>query len=1249
MCYLRNVLGAAIGLFLLTPNINAQSAPEILFPDPVYGALLYGLSDNGHWGVSSTPPGSSGFSDFAGATIYDLTTNPVKSVDLSQGEPFCSAFDVTDDGMTVVGSFAQQPAICRQENGVWTWYKLPIPDREISVRNVYTDEMMVYKLNGGEVYNITPDGRYAVGLATSVEYINLEVACMWDLETMELMELPGLGLERSTFSRLSQISADGRYVVGRSGGYFLYDRETQTRKGVRVGQDIYAQGMSTNGNYMAGVTQRNEVPYASFWDVQADKVTVLEDDTYADAVAWTITNDGVPLIARPYLTPYADAYVYHDGFLFSFEEILTQVYGINLANYNIDNTGKPFKVSADGRTIVLIRGVNDSYVLRFNEDIRDAADRIDLFRTWNAFPANGTRMTALKKVDIKFAHPVKINDDAAGQIELLDSKGNTLATPVENNGVAVNGSILSLQFRTLQLEAGEEYSLRIPEGVLGIAGRESSRNSEIIVKYTGRENVPVKPVKISPEDGASVPMLSLNENPIVITFEDMIQLNIQEGDDRPIAGIYIDEETDPVAFANMDIDTNTGNTLVVFPLNTVPLYKGSYYRVEIPDGVVTDLSGNGASEAISLTYTGSYVPQIGDEKYIFHSTCDDYTNFLFYDGDKGTPTSEYEAMGFSAFDTPWIVVREDENSVDMAFGSHSVYTDGRQADDWVVTRQLLIPEGSNAYLAFDSQSYRKSKKDYLKVYIYEHAGLMNTLNSATIEDIRTNGDLVYNQLQETGPTEDYLSGEWTHNTIDLSNYVGKSIYICFVNDNQNQSMVMIDNIEVIKDVKAFVTMRNKTNVVRQDEIPIWGILTISSERAQYDRIDMTLKDSEGKVVSTIHDENLNLTASDYYIFEFTDPLGLEQGTENRFTIEYKLNDDELAYEGLVRNLTFEPVKRVVIEEFTGRDCQYCPGGILTIEHLESLYGEQVIPIALHCYNGSDPKGAYVMGYWQYTGMDAAPQARINRGPVSSPLYQTPSGYINSTAGLPEGSAAKLWKDYVIEELEEAALMEVELEEGESIASSLVYTAKIRSAINLEDQNVRVFGVLLEDGLIDYQVNAYYSTTDPLLGEWGQGGLRGTGRVYYEFNNVARTTWGVSYNGSGMLIPQTIEAGKVYEVKLSVPVPDNVADRNKLKMAVMLIDGNTGRVINATRSDIKGTIGGVGMTADCDVEVSFTGDDLQVNSPEACEVTVFGLAGQTIAYGRGEALFTLPLNGYRGVTIIKAVTAKGSKTFKLMIR
>lgn len=47
-------------------------------------------------------------------------------------------------------------------------------------------------------------------------------------------------------------------------------------------------------------------------------------------------------------------------------------------------------------------------------------------------------------------------------------------------------------------------------------------------------------------------------------------------------------------------------------------------------------------------------------------------------------------------------------------------------------------------------------------------------------------------------------------------------------------------------------------------------------------------------------------------------------------------------------------RRIVIEEFTGQKCQACPAGAREIERLVGVYGDQIIPVAIHAGNFAEP-------------------------------------------------------------------------------------------------------------------------------------------------------------------------------------------------------------------------------------------------------------------------------------------------------
>lgn len=1273
----------------VTATAATANAPTILIPDVEEAQVISGLSDNGRYGVASIQPQSEGFSYTVGAVLYDLTGSQPKPTDLTLGHYAVGAFDVTDDGKTVVGTADLRPAFCVNTGGKWQWEYLPVPNRiiEVEMEDFESDETYTarFQVDAGHVVSVTPDGRYAVGVASCSDYEIVEIPMMWDLTTKSIVPVNSSVLGRDGVdyrqARYLQTSADGRYILCwnafsyNGSDIFIYDRvEEETIHIDKVknadgtwsprvegfgGVEFDGYGgkhMSPDGRYLCGAISDEDGTYAFLFEIPTRKLTVFKDGVNNDVYGWSVTNSGLPLAATPAITPYADALVCYDNFQYPISMVFDNVYGMKMeSTYGIDNTGKPTKVSADGRTIVFVTGKNTSYVARFNEDIEEALKRVNLMADWNVTPRQGTSLTTFPTATFTFTNPIEADPSRYAEVQLLDSKGDAVMTALENGGVKVDGSRLTVSFRVRgALNAGETYTLVIPEGIAWVMGRPADKNARIEVKYVGRADVPVAPKSVSPASGTALPNLDLNDNPIEVTFDTDVRIN-GDRDDRPIAHLYIDDNTTSAASLILDVDLAT-NHLIIYPANTVYLYKGSEYTVKVPAGAVCDLSGNGASEAFQIKYTGSYVPQVGDDQYLFRSTCDNFSNFLVYEGDYGEPTAEYAAMDFTPDTTPWWYVREDTESEDMAFGSHSSYTDGRQADDWLVLRQLNLPANTPSYLNFQSQSYRKAATDRLKVIIYENNESYNQLTPEIIAEIRKNGRVVYDEVQSPGNSEEKLAGEWRDNTVSLEDWAGKSIYICFLNDNAGQSMVMIDNVEVMKEVKAFLTLTTEPTVVKQESAAVKGMLTVVSDLASYKSLSMLLLDGAGKEISRLSASGLNLKKDDLYPFEFPQALPLQEGERNKFTIKYALDQDEMEYSGAISNLSFQPVKRVVIEECTGRDCSNCPLGLLALEKLEQRFGHQVIPVALHAYQ-NDPKGLNVTDYAAavFNGNFTAPQARINRrstavGPeLVGPTYRDPYNNFHFSASEVAGIEDLLWQDVVTAELAEPAFLEVNVVEKDAAQGRVAYTASVTSALNLTDQNIRVLGVLMEDGLWDRQANGIYVYPDPALGEFGQGGKYGTRSFEYEFDNVAVAYWGQSTNGTARLIPATLEAGRQYEVAIDCEIPAIVKDADNLKMAVYLIDENTGKVVNAALSGVETDgIGAITDEAAAPVNIYRLGDSIVVEGSGDLKVSLYGIDGTLLSGVSGRDSVAIPANAYRGIVIVSAVANGKAVSRKLAL-
>jgi hypothetical protein len=320
----------------------------------------------------------------------------------------------------------------------------------------------------------------------------------------------------------------------------------------------------------------------------------------------------------------------------------------------------------------------------------------------------------------------------------------------------------------------------------------------------------------------------------------------------------------------------------------------------------------------------------------------------------------------------------------------------------------------------------------------------------------------------------------------------------------------------------------------------------------------------------------------------------------------------------------------VLEEFTGVTCGNCPLGILAIENLENTVGSQFIPISLHGYSG-DPWASAVSGYSNYFGFSAAPSGVVQRsGVITSPMYS------NSTNSIFEYSSpdGDTWYDLVMAELEEVALAEISAEFiADTVKGTYSIPVHVKYPINATDLNLNLFAVVMEDGLTYFQENYLASYTNPNLGEFGKGGKYGTTYAVLTHNDVVRQVVGLSYAGTGGLLPQEMTAAEDYSATIYTTIPSSVTKIQNSKVAVLLIDANTGALINA-------------CVAPATYGDTTTGIE-NITSGTAAPVEVYSLGGQRVATATSFAAAQRSLQP--GIYVVRTAGASGMESKKVVIR
>lgn len=1263
-----------IGLMLLTSLMATPSAVQAA-DKPIFTKLndaqrsghLDKVSDNGLWAVGYAksiidPVG------YSFPRLYDVKNNKMTWLYKAGDENNVSLMmgcDVTDDGKIVAGQYKGKPAIWRTDKNDWEF--LPY-----SVNKAYPI---------GRVTHITPDGKYAIGTVSTQDLYG-ETLIMWDLTGEEPKECTPSNLPKpiSMFGTLQDIqqirstdlSPDGKKFIGLvcfsyagEAWTFVYDMEKKEWEG--LGFDVTSTGKGDNTKYTftpkyegygyleggvfspdgksivgpAYTADESDAIYSL--DLASGKVSILGESN--GMLFGGVDGNGVVYASSPSNTPIRNWSALVGKYWYDVKSLVKQVWGVDwqgeVSQDDYGLSGTFASASKDGLVLLAADYSNDpydTYVLQLPESFAEVAPRVNLLDNYAVSPVNNAAFAILSEVKVMFERQIDVTGEY-NAVQLLDEAGNVIANSLSLSKDPGDSRNLLMTFRNRRLDVGKKYTVVIPAGVCNVAGDAPRKNGEIRITYTGRPNAPVAMTGVSPTAGTAISRINSQSNPIAITFDAEIAPV-----EKNAGGMYLyrlddNGSREPITALNGSI---SGRVLSVFPVMEQRLAKGSKYQVVVEANAVADISGADPNAEITVEYEGSYIPEPSIGADIFFDDFDSGLSgekWMLWDGDLEEPNEEAQGWGFSA-ELPWWVVRDDNYSTDMAAVAHSMFASPAKADDWLITNQLFINDDT-AVLTFKSQSY-KNTDDVLKVRIYATDDIITALTDKIMDKFRYDSDLVFEEVQKPGNNVDLLAGDWVENTIKLDKYAGKNIYIAFINDNRNKSAVFIEDVAVTRDIKYTLVNLTPETLVAKDEVSVKGILTVSSKTDTYKGYTLRLLDSEGKEISKLANPDVEMAAGFELEFEFPEALPLSVGKVNNYTLDVQVGTLTEQVNCNVQDLAIKTNRKVVVEKMTGQGCPNCPLGIIALEYIEKDFKDQVIPLAYHCYTGDNFNTPKASSMNQFLGMNAAPSARIDRGPIASPMKSLPDlTYVYKNNGL--------WYDYVAEELNSFAPADINITDVDFDGKNFNVGFEIKYALDMENANVNVLLVISENNLTGNQDNNLYMQEDDIFGEWGKGGLYGNASNRYTFNDVVRTWEGTTVNGTGGFVPATIHGGEVYSGTMSTPTINRILNPKNCDATVMLIDAESGLVLNADRKaiDPSGVEDIVNEASQVNVKVE--GGNVVVTAPADVDVNVYSLDGSIISSVSGNGVVTCQTAGNTGVAIVMVKTENGIVTHKVMLR
>lgn len=301
---------------------------------------------------------------------------------------------------------------------------------------------------------------------------------------------------------------------------------------------------------------------------------------------------------------------------------------------------------------------------------------------------------------------------------------------------------------------------------------------------------------------------------------------------------------------------------------------------------------------------------------------------------------------------------------------------------------------------------------------------------------------------------------------------------------------------------------------------------------------------------------------------------------------------------------------------SGLWCNNCPDGHLLLEKAERLYGPQVAPVETHVDDYvSFPRGYY----WNQLQFYAAPYYMLNR---------------NHSTATKTGNDKTLLT--ALEKWEEPTLAEITVEKVETAGSMASISLSTRVAREMENVTVGYVVTRDVDGRIDrlpaMQENAatlsskeqYYFLPSKIPAKLLSYHNVNAGIVYdgdpvEDYSYLAPGL--AAFEGVEGSLPASLIPGEVYTTQLSIAMPASVTDLDRSRIVALLIDKNSGEVLNTALAQLGKNTSANAVATDSPLSISMTGTMLEIGldaSGADYLVEVFAPDGRLAARAEGPA-------------------------------
>lgn len=577
--------------------------------------------------------------------------------------------------------------------------------------------------------------------------------------------------------------------------------------------------------------------------------------------------------------------------------------------------------------------------------------------------------------------------------------------------------------------------------------------------------------------------------------------------------------------------------------------------------------------------------------------------FTTYDCDGNDPSRSMKRYGFE-IGKAWVPY--DESETNKVAVSGSWYKEVAQSNDWLVTPAIHV-EDVQAILSWRACALDAEHPDGYEVYISDKG---NRPEDFTDEPVfRVTAESVV----------------WKEHFLSLATYVGKEVYVAFVNNSTNCNLLMVDDITAFTREHTFLfTNLTPEAVTTAGGVKITGTIT-SSGFLPVDGYKLELKCGENTYTIDRSDESIAPDSLVTITFDTEINVNLNTTEDYTLVISSMEGTDLQTIQGSIT--CFE--RTVLIEEGTGTWCMWCPRGQYGLQQLHQKRPGEFVDIAVHVSDEMMVPEYALALYAPFFSINGLPSCVMDRDPM-----QIGDPYNGVEEMLDKARAQGAIGRFKNVEAQTNT-------QGRNLYIKM--SCEFGKAIGNGEYSLAF--VIVEDKVTGYaQANGYSGSSSAI------GGLEllpdPIPAGEYVFANVARVMLsGADNDNHNLTLLATAERHVNISADYRFDFPENIreSDWDNLKVVGMIIDNKTGEVVNAAEGRFVVAMGIDEMKASAPIRLQ--ANEITSASPLR-QVEVWSLSGQLLHNATPETCnYLLPALGNGQTVVLRVQTDVDAVTLK----